>query len=262
MEKRTKTALITGASSGIGYELALIHAKNGDNVVLVARSENKLNELKALIQEKFSVDVEVIAMDLAQPESPKQLFDTLEEKKITIEYLINNAGFGDYGKFTETNWEKEQQMIQLNILALTALTKLYLPLMVARKSGYVMNVASIASFLPGPLMAVYYATKAYVLHFSEAINNEVSEHNVSITALCPGPTISGFQDAANLGDSKFFQSNKFPSAKEVAEYGYQALLKKKAVAIHGASNRWMVFFLRLTPRAMVVRLVRKLQGKK
>ncbi|MCC5923847.1 MAG: SDR family oxidoreductase [Crocinitomicaceae bacterium] len=262
MEKTTKTALITGASSGIGYELALIHAKNGDDVILVARREDKLNELKFLIHEKYPVKVEVIALDLAQPESPKILFDTIVRMDATVEYLINNAGFGDYGKFTETNWEKEQQMIQLNILALTELTKLYLPLMVERKSGHVMNVASIASFLPGPLMAVYYATKAYVLHFSEAINNEVADHNVSVTALCPGPTISGFQDAANLGDSKFFQSNKFPSSKEVAEYGYQAMLKKKVVAIHGASNRWMVFFLRLIPRAMVVKMVRKLQGKK
>lgn len=257
-----KTALITGASSGIGLELAKIHAKNGDSLILVARSEDKLIQLAEELKKKYKIETEVIAKDLSKIGSAKELYDEIKGKGLNIEYLINNAGFGDYGEFINTDWEKENQMIQLNITALTQLTKLFLPEMVARKSGKVMNVASIASFLPGPLMAIYYASKAFVLHFSEAVNNEVKEHNVSVTALCPGPTMSGFQDAANLGESKFFQGNKFPSSKEVAEYGYQAMQKGKVVAIHGIMNKLTVFLLRFVPRSWVVNLVRKMQGKK
>lgn len=257
-----KTALITGASSGIGYELAKIHAAHGDNLILVARSENKLNELAEELKKKHGIAVTVITADLSEPNAPRTLFYKIQAQQIQVDYLINNAGFGDYGKFIETDWEKEKQMIQLNITALTELTKLFLPQMVERKYGKIMNVASIASFLPGPLMAIYYATKAYVLHFSEAINNEVAENNVSVTALCPGPTLSGFQDAANLGESKFFQGNKFPTSEEVAKYGFNAMHRRKAVAIHGFSNRLMVFTLRFTPRNWVVKLVRRLQGKK
>jgi short-subunit dehydrogenase len=257
-----KTALITGASSGIGYELAKIHAAHGDNLILVARSEGKLNELAENLRKNQGVSVAVIATDLSEPNAPKALFDEVQAKQIQVDYLVNNAGFGDYGKFVETDWEKEKQMIQLNIIALTELTKLFLPQMIERNYGKIMNVASIASFLPGPLMAIYYATKAYVLHYSEAINNEVAEHKVSVTALCPGPTLSGFQDAANLGESKFFQGNKFPNSEEVAKYGFNAMHRRKAVAIHGFSNRLMVLMLRFTPRSWVVKLVRRLQGKK
>jgi short-subunit dehydrogenase len=257
-----KTALITGASSGIGLELAKIHAKNGDNLILVARSEDKLNELADALKKEHKVQVEVLACDLSKANAAQEIYDQIIKKEITVEYLINNAGFGDYGEFVQTNWEKENQMIQLNIVALTQLTKLFLPDMIARKRGNVMNVASIASFLPGPLMSVYYASKAFVLHFSEAINNEVKDHNVSVTALCPGPTLSGFQDAANLGESKFFQGNKFPTSKEVAEYGYRAMHQKKAVAIHGIMNKMTVFFLRFVPRFIVVNAVRKMQGRK
>jgi short-subunit dehydrogenase len=257
-----KTALITGASGGIGLELAKIHAKNGGSLILVARSNDKLKEIAEELKSNYKIEVEVIAKDLSKIDSAKEVYDIVKSKNIEVEYLINNAGFGDYGAFVETEWEKENNMIQLNITALTQLTKLFLPEMVARKSGKVMNVASIASFLPGPLMAIYYATKAYVLHFSEAINNELKENNISVTALCPGPTLSGFQDAANLGESKFFQGNKFPSSKEVADYGYKAMIKGKAVAIHGFSNRLMVFSLRFTPRSWVVKLVRRLQGRK
>jgi len=257
-----KTALITGASSGIGLELAKIHAKNKDNLILVARSEVKLKELAKKIEKDHQINVKVITKDLSQPNSAKEVYDAVQADNIFVDYLINNAGFGDYGEFIQNDWEKEKQMIQLNITTLTELTKLFLPQMVERKYGKIMNVASIASFLPGPLMAIYYATKAYVLHFSEAINNEVVEHNVSVTALCPGPTLSGFQDAANLGESKFFQGNKFPSSEEVAKYGFNAMHRRKAVAIHGFSNRLMVLMLRFTPRSWVVKLVRRLQGKK
>lgn len=257
-----KTALITGASSGIGLELAKIHAKNSDNLVLVARSEQKLKDLATELEGKFNIQVEVIAKDLSKLDSAKAVFDSVKSKDIKIDYLINNAGFGDYGHFSETDWEKENNMIQLNITALTQLTKLFLPEMIERKRGKIMNVASVASFLPGPLMAVYYATKAYVLNFSEALNNEVKPHNISVTALCPGPTISGFQSSANLGDSKLFSKGKFPTSKEVSEYGYKAMMKGKAVAIHGASNKFMVFLLRFTPRSWIVKIVRRMQEKK
>lgn len=257
-----KTALITGASSGIGLELSNIHARNSDNLVLVARSEQKLEKLATELESRFKIQVEVIAKDLSKTNSAQEVFDLVNSKGITIDYLINNAGFGDYGSFSETEWNKENNMIQLNITALTQLTKLFLPGMIKRKSGKIMNVASIASFLPGPLMAVYYATKAYVLNFSEAINNEVAHHNISVTALCPGPTTSGFQSAANLGESKLFSKGNFPSSKEVSEYGYKAMMKGKSVAIHGTSNKFMVFLLRFTPRSWIVKIVRKMQEKK
>ena len=257
-----KMALITGASSGIGYELAKIHAAHGDNLILVARSEGKLNELAENLRKNQGISVTVIAADLSELNAPKALFDKVQAQQLQVDYLINNAGFGDYGKFVETDWEKEKQMIQLNITALTELTKLFLPQMVEKKYGKIMNVASTAAFQPGPLMAIYYATKSYVLHFSEAINNEVAEFGVSVTALCPGATESGFQSAAQMEDSKLVKGKKLPSSKEIAQFGFNAMMRGKEVAIPGFMNKLMVFFLRFTPRSWVVKLVRKIQDRK
>lgn len=254
------TALITGASNGIGLELAKEHAKHGGNLVLVARNRQKLEELAKEL-EKAGSKVYIIAKDLSKTDAAQEVYDEVKKQNIQIDYLINNAGFGDYGWFYETDWKKEEQMINLNITALTQFTKLFIKDMVARKNGKVLNVASTASFQPGPGMAVYYATKAYVLHFSEAINNEVSDKGVTVTALCPGATESGFQDAAAMNESNLVKGKKLPTSAEVAAYGYKAMLKGKAVAIHGFMNALMANSVRFTPRNLVVKIVRAMQMK-
>lgn len=253
-----KTALITGASSGIGFELAKIHASKGDNLVLVARSIDKLNQLKTEIESQFKVNVYNIEKDLSVINSPLEVYEEIKQNNIQIDYLINNAGFGDIGNFSNTRWEKELRMINLNITALTQLTKLFLNDMLVRKQGKIMNVASTASFQPGPMMAVYFATKSYVLHLTEAINAEVKGSGVSLTALCPGPTESGFQAAAEIEQNMLF-NKKNPTSKEVAEYGYKSMMNGKAVAIHGFKNYLLANSVRFTPRNWVVAITKKMQ---
>jgi uncharacterized protein len=256
-----KTALITGASNGIGLELAKIHASKGDNLVLVARNKSRLDELKKELETKYKVSIYIIGKDLSVTNAAQQVFDETKNQNIQVDYLINNAGFGDFGMFYETDWNKELQMINLNITCLTQFTKLYIKEMVNRKSGKIMNVASTAAFQSGPTMAVYYATKAFVLSFSEAIDNEVSDKGVTVTALCPGATESGFQDAANMQESKLVKGKKLPTSNEVAMYGYDSMMKGKTVAIHGMMNYLMANSVRFTPRALVVKLTRMIQDK-
>ncbi|MCA6497851.1 MAG: SDR family NAD(P)-dependent oxidoreductase [Bacteroidota bacterium] len=255
------TALITGASNGIGLELAKIHAAKGDQLVLVARNKSKLDELKLELEKTYKISVYTIGKDLSAMNAGQEIFDETSKQQIHIDYLINNAGFGDFGMFVETDWNKEAQMIQLNITALTQLTKLYLKEMVKRGSGKIMNVASTAAFQSGPTMAVYYATKAYVLSFSEAIDNEVRDKGVTVTALCPGATESGFQAAAAMEESNLVKGRKLPTSKEVAEYGYESMMKGRTVAIHGFMNYLLANSVRFIPRAMVVKVTRKLQDK-
>jgi uncharacterized protein len=256
-----KTALITGASNGIGLELARVHASRGGNLVLVARNKSKLDALKTELENKYSVSVYVIEKDLSKINAAQEVYDETTGKGIQIDYLINNAGFGDFGMFAETDGNKELQMINLNITALTQFTKLYLQDMVKRKAGRIMNVASTAAFQAGPTMAVYCATKAYVLSFSEAVDNEVRDKGISITALCPGATESGFQTAASMEDSNLVKGKKLPTSKDVAEYGYAAMLKGKAVAIHGTMNYIMANSVRFIPRAMVLKVSRRFLDK-
>ncbi len=255
------TALITGASNGIGLELAREHAAKGGNLVLVARNKSRLDELKIELETKYKVQVYNIGKDLSLPNATLEVYEETHQKNIQVDYLINNAGFGDFGMFVETDWDKELQMINLNISTLTHFTKLYLQDMVKRGNGKIMNVASTAAFQSGPTMAVYYATKAYVLSFSEAVNNEVSNTGVTITTLCPGATESGFQAAAAMEESNLVKGRKLPTSKEVAEYGYSAMLKGKTVAIHGMLNYLMANSVRFAPRALVVKLTRKIQDK-
>lgn len=256
------TALITGSSNGIGFEFAGIHAAKGGDLVLVARNLNKLEKLKDDLEKKHHVNIYLIKKDLSMPGAAQEVFDEIRIHRIVIEYLINNAGFGDFGFFAESDWSKQEQMINLNIVSLTHLTWLFLPGMIARNRGKIMNVASTAAFAPGPTMAVYFATKAFVLSFSQAIDNEVREYGVTVTSLCPGPTRSGFSEAASLKGSRLFENRKIPGAREVAEYGYYSMMSGKTVAIHGLKNKIMAHSSRLAPRSLVVKAARKIQEKK
>jgi short-subunit dehydrogenase len=255
------TALITGASNGIGLELARIHASKGGDLVIVARSKSKLDELKNELEKEFKIVVYTIGKDLSAINSAREVYDETNNQNIQIDILINNAGFGDFGLFAETDWNKESEMINLNISTLTLFTKLYLQDMVKRRSGKIMNLASTAAFQPGPMMAVYFATKAYVLSFSEALSNEVSSKGVSVTALCPGPTTSGFQTAASMDNSKLFNNKNLPTSKEVAKYGYYAMIKGKTVAIHGIMNNILASSIRFVPRTVVLKISRTILEK-
>jgi short-subunit dehydrogenase len=256
-----KTALITGASNGIGYELASIHAEHGDDLVVVARTKCKLDVLKTTLEKRFGIAVVTIDKDLSVQGAAEEVYQEVSSRNITVDYLINNAGFGDVALFAESDWSKQQRMINLNILALTHLSRLFLPGMLSRKSGRILNVASTASFQPGPTMAVYFATKSFVLSFSEAINNEVREYGVTVTALCPGSTESGFHAAA-LGEGRHKRERNLPPAREVAEFGYKSMMKGKAVAIPGIMNSIMATSVRFIPRSIVVKAARKIQENK
>jgi len=251
-----KIALITGASSGLGKEFARIHASKGGDLVLVARSGDKLEALKSDLQKQYGVSVYVIVKDLSDQYAPKALYDELTEKKIQVEYLINNAGFGDYGLFAETTWEKQLEMINLNITCLTYMTRLFLPHMVEKKDGKILNIASTAAFQPGPTMSVYFATKAYVLSFSEAIANELKGTGITVTALCPGATETGFKTAAALGESNLFKGNQIATSKEVAEFGYAGMMNGKTVVIPGLLNNLLVQSVRFLPRNLVATLAK------
>jgi uncharacterized protein len=257
---KKEVALITGASSGIGLEMAWEFAKNDCDLVLIARSEDKLIALSKELKTTFNIQCYVFPCDLTQTDAAKTVFDFLEKENIHVDFLINNAGVGDFGWFKDSILPKNQQMIDLNISSLVQLTHLIIPQMIARKKGRIMQVASTAAFQPGPYMAVYFATKAFVLSFSEALNNELSEYGITVTALCPGPTQSGFAAAAGNTNNGLFDS-KVPTSAEVAHYGYKALMRGKAVAIHGAKNNFLVTLVRFTPRNLVVKIARKMMGK-
>ena len=256
-----KTALITGSSSGIGYEFAKIHAEKGDNLVLVSLEKSKLDDLKKELEEKNKVLVYTIGKDLSLPDAAREVYDELILQNISIDYLVNNAGLGDVGLFAESDWNKQEKMINLNITALTHFTRLFLPDMIRRGSGKILNVASTAAFQPGPTMAVYFATKAFVLSFSEAVNNEVRDKGITVTTLCHGSTESGFHAAA-LGAGKPVKERLLPSSKQVAEYGYRAMMKGKSVAVHGLMNVIMITASRFIPHALLVKVVRKIQENK
>src|SRR6266480_482859 len=254
-----RTALITGASSGIGLELARLFAKDKYQLILVARNREKLQQLADELKQQNGVQSRIVEADLSNIAVTKNIFSSLKNEGIQIDFLVNNAGFGDFGFFVESDWNKTEQMINVNITALTYLTHLFLPPMVKRGYGRIMNLASTAAFQPGPTMSVYYATKAYVLHFSEAIGNELEGTGVKVTALCPGPTESGFQAAARLEESRMVKGRKLPSSKQVAEFGYKAMMKGKPVAIHGLFNYLLAQAPRFAPRSWVVKIARKIQ---
>jgi uncharacterized protein len=254
------TALITGASGGIGYELAKLFARDHHNLVLVARSADKLAQVAAELQ-PHGVTVKTIALDLAEPPAPKFLFDQLQREGTVIDILINNAGFGSFGEFAQMPEGEVLGQINLNIMALTELTRLFLPPMIRRRTGRIMNVASIAGFLPGPLMSVYYATKAYVISFSEAIANELRDSGVTVTCFCPGATHTGFAQRAGIEKSHLFKWIGAMSAEKVALAGYRAVMGGRTLAISGAHNWVLAESIRFVPRKMVTAVSRWITEK-
>jgi len=252
---RMSTALITGASGGIGYELAKLFARDRHNVVLVARGADKLAQVAREI-EALGVTAKAIALDLTQPPSPKFLFDQLQRENIAVDILINNAGFGSFGDFARMPESEVLGQIQLNITALTELTRLFLPSMIARRNGRIMNVASTAGFQPGPLMAVYYATKAYVISFSEALANEVRKSGVTVTCFCPGATHTGFAARAGNDKSRLFKKLGAMNVEKVALDGYRAVMEGRTLAISGAHNWLVAESTRFAPRKVVTAISR------
>ena len=241
------TALVTGGSGGIGLELAKVLARNGFDLVLVARNRDTLEAAAGQLEGKFDVRAHVFAADLRLPDAPQAIFDFLHNENIDIDVLVNNAGIGLGGEFADTKLQRELDMIQVNIAALTHLTKLFLPPMIKRKSGRVLNVASTAAFQPGPLMAVYYATKAYVLSFSGALSEELRNSGVTVTALCPGPTHTDFADAAKMTNSRLFNTFGVADAADVAQYGFDAMMHGKRLAIPGIKNKILAQANRIAP---------------
>lgn len=253
------TALITGASGGLGEQFARLCAAEGMDLVLVARSKEVLEVLATELQTKHSINVLVIAADLSTPESAEEIVHTINTQNIAITTLINNAGFGSYGLFVQGNTQDQQKMLQVNIAALTALTRLVLPGMIERKYGRILNIASTAAFQPGPLMAMYYATKAYVMNFSIALSNETRNTGVTVTCLCPGPTKTGFSSHANMAKTRLFTLGLM-DANTVARIGLTALRRGKPLVIAGLRNRIGVFLTRLIPRTTAAAIARRVQS--
>ena len=251
------TALITGASGGIGLEIAKLHAADKYNLVLVARNETHLQRIKKELEAQHGITVHVFATDLTIEQNVKSVIDFTEKNNIKIDHLINNAGIGVFGKLHETSLEDNLKMMDLNNRALVILTHYFVKLMAKHSSGKVLNIASTAAFMPGPYMSIYFASKAFVLSFSEAIHSELEKTGVTVTALCPGPTNTGFVAAAEgMQDSGLFSKQKVSSPKEVALDGYQAMMKGESSRVSGVLNKISVFSSRFAPRSWVTAMTK------
>jgi short-subunit dehydrogenase len=261
MTRTGQTALVTGASAGLGRELARLAAGDGHDLVLVARRRERLEELAAELTSAHGVQVTVIASDLSEQAAPAEIAERIHTAGTQIDFLINNAGFGSCGPFSRAVLDREVEMIHLNIRALVQLTHLFLPGMVARKSGRILNVASVAGFVPGPYMATYYASKAFVLSFTEGLAGELRGTGVSITASCPGPTETEFGAVAGSTKSKLFQSG-VATAAPVALHAYRAMMAGKVVAIPGLMNKLIAQSARFAPRAWLRAIAAHLNRKR
>ena len=257
----SRLAVITGSSSGIGLGLAYMCAQGGYDLHLVARDEAELKQVKKDIEEQFETDVTIQALDLSKDDSAKKVFDSVKKTKKKVEILINNAGFGDYAMFKDADWNKLNDMMNLNVIALVQLTHLFTPVFTKQHHGKIMNLASTAAFIPGPHMAVYHATKSFVLNFTEAIAEELKDAGVTVTALCPGPTQSNFQKYAKMKGVPLVE-RKLPTSEEVAEFGYDAMMDGKRVAIHGLGNKLATEVPRFAPRKAVSFVVNQIYGQK
>ena len=256
-----ETVLITGASSGIGLELARCFAADKSRLVLVARNTRALQSLADELHLKHGIQTTVLTADLSRPETPARVFNELQQAGVTVDVLVNNAGFGAHGAFAGLPLRRQLEMIQVNVAALTELTGLFLPGMLERKRGGVLNVGSLAGFVSGPGMAVYFATKAYVLSFTEALAGELAGTGLTLTALCPGPTATNFGNVARGSKERQFKSPKMP-AEAVARCGHRAFRKGLVLAIPGLQNHFLIFLMRITPRWFQRNIVKSLNRTK
>lgn len=256
----SQTALVTGASRGIGYELARKFAEDEYDLVLVARSEDRLEEIADEFENDHGVSATVLPKDLSVPGAPDELYDEVAAEGIEIDVLVNNAGIGTYGRFHENDLDGELDLLNINVVAPTHLTRLFLDDMVGNgEGGKILNVASTAAFQPGPLMATYYASKAYLLWFSEGIKEELKDSNVTVTALCPGPVDTGFQERAEMEESKIAKGSLDDPAT-VAEAGYKGLMKGKTMVIPGMRYKLLPLLVRLTPRSITRKMAMRING--
>jgi len=260
MSSTHKTVLLTGASSGIGYELAKLFARDRYTLILVARFPEALERVAHELREKYHTEVHTFASDLSDPSTPDKIDQYLQQHSVHVNILVNNAGFGNLGAFTTTDIKTHLEIIQVNINALIHLTHLLLPQMQERGEGKILNVASTAGFQPGPLMAVYYATKAFVLSFSEALRNELKGTGITVTTLCPGPTKTNFGRRAKVGHIPIFKTGISMDAKSVAEIGYNGMQRGKGIVIPGLPNKAGVFFVRLLPRNVIHYILKKVHS--
>ena len=255
--KKRKTALVTGASGGLGLEFARLLAKKHYDLVLIARNEGKLNSIKDELEKAHGITAWVCSADLSKVDAALGVYQFTQARDLEIDVLINNAGFGDSGKFAQCNWQKQYEMVQVDITALMQLTHCYLPGMIEHKHGKILNLSSVAAFCAGPGMSVYYASKAFVRSFSEAVAEEVRGTGVTVTALCPGPTATGFEAAADMGnDSKMFRKAAKP--EDVAKAGLRALRLGKVLCYQGAFTKCMSFLSRLVPRSVTRKYAAKM----
>jgi short-subunit dehydrogenase len=249
------TALITGASEGIGRELAGLFAADGYDLILVSRNRNRLEALAQMLKNLHSGTVQVVAKDLAQSAAPQELYQHVLKSRCTIDVLVNNAGFGTYGKFSSLEWAPEAELLQLNIVSLTQLTRLFLPAMLEQHAGKILNVASVAAYFPGPLMTTYYASKAYVRSFTNAVADEIRGSGVTISLLCPGPTKTQFHARALMEDARLVSKRRRMSSEKVARIGYHGLMKGKRIILPGWQNKILSQVSRCIPDALAARAV-------
>ena len=256
-----KYTLITGASSGIGLEFARIFAKNKHNLILVARNKHNLNLLKKELLSQYKVDIQIVPMDISGNIGATNLYKLVKTKKLEVDILINNAGIGTHGEFIEKNIQSDLDMINLNIITPTILTKLFLQDMLKMGRGKIFNIASTASFQSGPLMSVYYGTKSYLLNFSEGIAEEMRNSDIKVVTLCPGPTKTAFEKMDKI-EKRLFKNFHIAQPKDVAKYLYKNMETKKDILIHGNLNKFMVAFSKFIPRKINLSLIKKIQKNK
>ncbi len=252
-----RTALITGASAGLGRDFATLFAADGYDVVLVARRKQRLEQIKQELESTFSITATVLPADLTDPASPQAIFDATNDAGLAVDFLVNNAGFGSNGPFVDQDAQREVDMVSVNVSSLVHLTGLFAPQMVDRGFGRILNIGSMAGFQAGPYMATYYASKAFVNHFSEALSHELAGTGVTVTVSCPGPTTTEFGAIAGNDKAKMFKGRPATS-EQVARDAYKGMLKGNRMVVHGLKNKFLLQTLRMTPRGIVHKISARL----